>query len=565
MMLEPAAIGADFARLRRLGRGGPLRKSRGEADQVEVMADYKEGIKKEVAEIKFLIHDLRVERFINEVIHFHVTLNTDLEIYSIDQAQVLHGEDLQVLKEQAVSLRRAFHDYSNAVKNFSPDRTILTTGRKYIETIYSISELILNPLWGRIDKVMDFLPQDSRSVGSRLLYRNCVNWIGGVQRRIRHFLDEQTTGQVREEFDIAAEIDQLTRTVIHGYVMEKGAARVDLQIGQLDPAVLCGNLPRFRRMYFNLVMNAVDALSEKKVGIIRTSARVEGEQAVMRVSDDGAGMTEEKKQQLLTDKESLDGELHSLGFVFVRQTVDEFEGELSIESEPGAGTTITIRFPHLPGKKATRTGPSSQEEYGRRSSAEEAPGETSAAAAAATPGAAPSSGAGGDRGGPAGRSYGKIVLEDYQASRAQYPGSIFAIAVTEQGEVDCFTHKPYERYYNITHEDLSPMLFQSTIRGRLEEDDERTLVLILKPPQNVAEYFELKEIPQAERSAEKHLQMVHDEYIRVGRTLIDTGLPASTPLLLADAHRYFPDQKEFQGNDPFPLELLAGQRLASDG
>ena len=40
------------------------------------MTDYKEGIKKEVAEVKFLIHDLRVERFINEVIHFHVTLNT---------------------------------------------------------------------------------------------------------------------------------------------------------------------------------------------------------------------------------------------------------------------------------------------------------------------------------------------------------------------------------------------------------------------------------------------------------------------------------------------------------
>ncbi|HUV12828.1 MAG TPA: hypothetical protein VMY18_04235, partial [Acidobacteriota bacterium] len=58
------------------------------------MADYKQGLKREVAEIKFLIHDLRLGRFINEVIHFHVTLNTDLEIYGIDQAQVLHGEDL---------------------------------------------------------------------------------------------------------------------------------------------------------------------------------------------------------------------------------------------------------------------------------------------------------------------------------------------------------------------------------------------------------------------------------------------------------------------------------------
>ena len=51
--------------------------------------DYKEGIKRDVAEIKFLIHDLRVERFINEIIHFHVTVNTDLEIYSLEQAQIM--------------------------------------------------------------------------------------------------------------------------------------------------------------------------------------------------------------------------------------------------------------------------------------------------------------------------------------------------------------------------------------------------------------------------------------------------------------------------------------------
>jgi signal transduction histidine kinase len=332
------------------------------------MADYTEGIKREVAEIKFLIHDLRVERFINEVIHFHVTLDTDLEIYSINQAQVLHGEDLQVLKEQAVSLRRAFQDYSNAVKNFSPDRTILLTGRKYIDTIHSICELVLNPLWGRIDKVLDFLPPDSRSVGSRLLYRNCVNWIGGVRRRIRNFLAEQETGQVREEFDIAIEIEDLTRNVIQGYVTEKSAARVELQLGQLDSAVLNGNLPRFRRMYFNLIMNAVDALASRKVGVLRTSARVEGDRVVLRVTDDGAGMTAEKKHALLTDRETLDGELHSLGFVFVRQTIAEFQGELSIDSELGKGTTITIRFPYLPGKTVTRRGPSSQEEYGMHSS-----------------------------------------------------------------------------------------------------------------------------------------------------------------------------------------------------
>jgi len=391
------------------------------------MADYKEGIKKEVAEIKFLIHDLRVERFINDVIHFHVTLDTDLEIYSVDQAQAMHGEDLQVLKAQAATLRKAFQNYSNAVKNFSPDRTILLTGRKYIDTIYSICELILNPLWGRIDKVLDFLPPDSRSVCSRLQYRNCVNWIAGVRRRIRYFLDEQESGEVREEFDIAAEIEDLTRNVIQGYVAEKGAARVELQLGQLDSAVLYGNLPRFRR-------------------------RVGGDRVVLQVRDDGAGMTPEKRQVLLTDRETLDGELHSLGFVFVRQTIDEFQGELSIDSELSKGTTITIRFPYLPGKTAVRRSPSSREEYGFLPSTASAPRQPDAPATAvpAPSGAAAADGVEGGQGMDGRTLCGNMIFEDYQASRAQFPGSIFAIAITEDDEVDCFTHRAYERHWNIS-------------------------------------------------------------------------------------------------------------------
>src|SRR3989337_3642358 len=97
--------------------------------------DYKEGIKKEVAEVKFLIHDLRVEGFFNEILHYHVTLNTDLEIYNIEQAQVLHAADVQELKSKLGAARRAFQDYSNAVQSFSPDKPVLLLGRRSADTI----------------------------------------------------------------------------------------------------------------------------------------------------------------------------------------------------------------------------------------------------------------------------------------------------------------------------------------------------------------------------------------------------------------------------------------------
>ena len=543
------------------------------------MADYKQGSKREVAEIKFLIHDMRVERFINEVIHFHVTLNTDLEIYSIDQAQVLHGHDLDALKAKAVGLRRAFQSYSNAVKSFSPERTILLAGKKYIDTIDATCELILNPLWGRIDKVLTFLPSDSRSVQSRTHYLNCIHWIRGVQRRIGHFLEEQRDVDVYAEFDIASEMEQFTRDVIYGYVAELSRGRVQIELDRLDSAILGGNLPRLRRMYFNLVMNAVDAMSNREVGVLNVGVTAEGDRVVLRVRDNGSGMTKEKISELLTDKETLDGELHSLGFVFVRQTIDEFRGEMSIDSEEGRGTTITVNFPHLEEKTAAHS-PASRggrddslpkvNIVPRRAEGSPAPEVERSGGTVGPSSAAPATGPRVEPEKPApeeedrNNSCGRMVYRDYEVSDAQFPGSIFGISVTEDEKVDFFTHRPYEQYWEITHEDLSPMFFESTVRGRLEQDEEQKPVLTLKAPQSIREFFEYKDVPEKERSPQKYVQMVRDEYIRVARKLVQTGLPPESGVLLDNLEKFFPDRDDLVKAEPFEVEILAKEGLTSE-
>ncbi len=528
------------------------------------MIDYREGIKREVAEIKFLIHDLRVERFFNEVIHFHVTLNTDLEIYGINQAQVLHAEDLQDLKTKAVNLRKAYGIYSNAVKSFSPDKTVLLSGKAYIEAILDMCQLILNPLWGRIESVLSFLPDESRSVRSRSHYRNCLRWIAEVRIRIEHFLDEQQSRDVVEEFDVAEDIEEFTRNVVYGYVTEKSGGRVEPQLDRLDPAIIKGNRHRFRRMFFNLVMNAVDAMSHLKLGILHISEAVEGDRVILRVRDNGTGMSEEKIRNLLTDKETLDGELHSLGFVFVRQTVLDFKGDLSIESELNKGTTLKISLPFVAdGSVASRPRP--------RGDAQFAPSPMAASVSVPRTGAtsevdsivAPVRASGKrppidtDQQG----RYGELILHDYTRSESEFHGSIFAMAVDEEDRVDLFTHQPYERYWNVTHEDLSPMFFQATVRGRLEEDDEKKPVLILKAPHSLDEYFHFRDVPESDRTTETFSSLVHDEYVRIARKLLETGLAPETGVHLTGAHKFFGSTPELFDVEPVPLERLAAQSL----
>jgi signal transduction histidine kinase len=512
---------------------------------------YATDLDREVAEIKFLIHDLRVEPFFNEIIHYHATVNTDLDIYSSDQARVLHATDLDGLKTKARDVRRAHQDYVRAVESFSPGQTILEEGRRYTQAVRELCELILNPLWGRTDENLSFLPEQSRSVRARSHYRNCLRWICGVYYRLEHFLAEQEGRAVDEPFDLAADVEDFTRNVVYGYVVEKSGARAELRLDLKGPTVLAGNRHRFRRMYFNLIMNAVDAMGGRKVGVIRVTSRAEGERVVLRVSDDGSGMPPEKIARLLEDRENLDGEVHSLGFVFVRQTVADFHGTLAIESETGAGTTVTIRLPYLPAASPPPRERSRCEKYGAL--------EESAPPRLAPVAASPAVSTSRDEGG-----WGKAILEDYRTSDAPHPGSVFAIAVTEEDEVDYFTHRPYERLWSITHEDLAPTFFQATVRGRLEEDEEKRPVLILKAPQNVREYFDFKELPEEERSAETYERMVHDEYIRIARKLIATGMDENTGALLTDLPRLFPGCRELLEREPVELEVVARQRLSGE-
>ena len=43
-------------------------------------------------------------------------------------------------------------------------------------------------------------------------------------------------------------------------------------------------------MIFNLVMNAVDAMSHKKVGVLTISDLVDGDSVILRVRDIGSGI-----------------------------------------------------------------------------------------------------------------------------------------------------------------------------------------------------------------------------------------------------------------------------------
>jgi signal transduction histidine kinase len=118
-----------------------------------------------------------------------------------------------------------------------------------------------------------------------------------------------------------------------------------------EPDLLMDSLPGpYGLVVSNLVLNSlVHAFPEGKVGTISFKAHAFGDQYVeILLSDDGCGMSPEVRRQAFDPffttrrHEGATG----LGLHIVHSMVmDRLEGRLSLESEPGAGTTVRLILP----------------------------------------------------------------------------------------------------------------------------------------------------------------------------------------------------------------------------
>lgn len=107
-----------------------------------------------------------------------------------------------------------------------------------------------------------------------------------------------------------------------------------------------GNPVALRRLLLNLVLNASSAIGSCG-GTITVTVGAEEEQALLEVSDDGVGIVPEVRARMFEPFFSLrrEGRGAGLGLAVVYTVVREHGGAITVDSTPGAGTTVRVRFP----------------------------------------------------------------------------------------------------------------------------------------------------------------------------------------------------------------------------
>jgi PAS domain S-box-containing protein len=141
-------------------------------------------------------------------------------------------------------------------------------------------------------------------------------------------------------------------TEVYDLMVEKSAHSKVKLVKDFDPSIhdcfLDPSGPH--RCLLNLVSNAVDACifdsGQNKDSVVIMRTREENDCIRFDVVDNGGGMTKDVQSKIFERFFSTKGGRGTgLGLLVTRKIIDEQGGSISFESEPGKGTTFTMRFP----------------------------------------------------------------------------------------------------------------------------------------------------------------------------------------------------------------------------
>ncbi|NCC24963.1 MAG: PAS domain S-box protein [Deltaproteobacteria bacterium] len=131
---------------------------------------------------------------------------------------------------------------------------------------------------------------------------------------------------------------------------EKGL-ELECVIDPIMPDKLYGDESRIRQILFNLVGNAVKYSDRGKVTLQMTmlDSSIDGQTRILfSVSDTGIGIPKDRQKEIFEPFKQVDGSYTrqfqgaGLGLAIVQRLVDLMKGRITVESEPGLGTTVRV-------------------------------------------------------------------------------------------------------------------------------------------------------------------------------------------------------------------------------
>ncbi len=268
-------------------------------------------------------------------------LSEQLELRVQEQVRALEEASRQLYQaEKMASVGRLAAGVAHEINNpIGFVRSNLSTAQAYVKKIAVLDEMVksgqpVTQHWKALD--MDFVLEDF----AELIKES----IAGIDRVARIVADLKGFSNVDRGEEEMADINDCLRQacqVVDGHLPP--GVRLVQELGEI-PRILC--LPGYlNQAFLNVLENALLALVDG--GEVKVRSERDGDEILITINDNGCGMSEDAMRQafepFFTTRDV--GLGTGLGLTVVRDIVQVHGGRVSIESQPNAGTTVTIRLP----------------------------------------------------------------------------------------------------------------------------------------------------------------------------------------------------------------------------
>ena len=210
-----------------------------------------------------------------------------------------------------------------------------------------VAHEVNNPLQiilSRVQLLMMRHKEEERLSRDLQLIESNVKRISGIIRSLLDFARHNSGEEEWKPVDLHHLVAQTANLMQH--LMEKADIDLTIEADEENSYRALGNVGEIEQVFLNLLINAQQAIPESG-GAISIHLRREEETIVTVIKDTGEGISREDLPRIFdpffTTREEEGGT--GLGLSIIYGIIEKHNGEISAESEPGAGTAFTIRWP----------------------------------------------------------------------------------------------------------------------------------------------------------------------------------------------------------------------------
>jgi two-component system, sporulation sensor kinase B len=147
--------------------------------------------------------------------------------------------------------------------------------------------------------------------------------------------------KVTETVDVKVVLQSVT-DLLHSYGLLHDN-RIELNV--VGECNITANNIEFKQLLINIIKNAIEA--SNMGDIVHVTAERENQFVIIKVIDQGKGMSDAEVKSLGTPFYSLKSKGTGLGMMVCFNIVEKYRGTIDFQTIKGQGTTVTIKFPSL--------------------------------------------------------------------------------------------------------------------------------------------------------------------------------------------------------------------------